>query len=497
MVVFNIHNSHTAIEGPDHLVLVPIDKFFRVKRDGYVKSIDWQEYRETGRTIIKTKYKPQYIDLYNPIRKSFPTGRLGYVVEWLDTNNIAYQLNDCRKKPERHLDITYIGPPADGSNGFPPRPYQLNAPVKIEEHGGRGILWHATASGKTATASRIIAHFGVRTLYIVPSLELLNQTQSELNKMLKTADGVGRIGDGDWDPRAVTVSTAQTLWARFERPETKELLNNTEMLILDEAHHTGVSSTKDKNGNALSLNSWYILALNCNAYYRIGLTGTPGKDIDQKRVFLESMAGRVIDRVSARELIDLGIISDVEIHIHTIKHKQSRPDFNSARKEGVITNEPFNDYLVQVAISEIKQGKNVLILTNSKEHQGPLLVSLFERYGMSVPFVSGESKSKERERLRQDFKEGRIPALIGTIYKEGVDFPRCDCGILADGGQDEKRTLQFLGRVLRKAQGKGIARLHDFNHKDGKYLHRHSAARLGYFVEEELDRIVTHKGIEI
>jgi superfamily II DNA or RNA helicase len=499
MIVFNVKNDMTHVENP-HEIAEAIGKYFTIKRDGFVKSIDWDIYNSTGNTVLKTKYHPETIKLYNMINQTFPSGRLGYVLDWMEERGLPYEVNDLRQKPEKHLDITYTGPVSDGSNGKPVREYQLQAASIIEEHGGRGVLWHATASGKTCTAARVISAFGVNTLYMVPSLELLHQTHKELGKMLKIYGGIGMVGEGVWDPKAVTVATTATLWSRFERPECKKLLADTEMLIIDEIHHVSIKTarnTKNSRGVVQQVNSWYILAMNCNAYYRIGLTGTPGKDIEQKRALLECAIGRVISRISSRELIDLGIISDVEIHMHKIKHNRAYSDYPTARKEGVLLNERFNEYVVSVAIAEAKAGHNILLLTGSKMHQGPLLQKIFERYGYTVPFVSGDSNNKSRQKARDDFRDGKLKILIGTIYKEGVDFPLCDCGFNCDAGYDEKKTIQFLGRILRKATGKRIARLHDFNHRDNKFLKRHSNNRIITYMEEELEKIITHNGIEV
>jgi len=297
------------------------------------------------------------------------------------------------------------------------------------------------------------------------------------------------------------VATAQTLWSRFNKQECQDFLNRRELLIVDECHHTQVSAgrggAKDKQGKSYKVNSWYIIAINCPAYYRVGLTGTPGKDIEQKRALLECSIGRVLDRVSVRYLIDLGVLSDVEVHVHKIKHNRYYNDYPSARKEGVLLNTKLNEYIVHIAIAELKAGKNVLLLTGSKAHQGIALSELFAQYGYDVPFVSGDDKRKKRVEIREAFRDGKLSALIGTIYREGVDFPKCSVGILCDGGRDEKGTCQFMGRILRTAKGKGIAHLHDFLHQDKGFLKKHSNARLNTYVEEEIDKIINHEGVSL
>lgn len=501
MVRFHIGNCLTMVENPEPLTQA-IMQYLTIKKDGFVKSIDYQEYQNTGKTVLKTVYKPETIYLYNHVRKCFPTGRLGYITDYLWEHNIPFECIDERIKPEPELNVEYIGPPSDGSNGLPPRMYQIEAAGIVVGKGGRGILHHATGSGKTITAARIISTFKVKTLYIVPSLELLYQTAESFTKTLKTEKKIGIIGDGEWDPQDITVSTAASIWSRFETEYCKEFLESIHMIMLDEAHHLSSKEkgrdTKNKNHEVSQFSSWYMIAMNClNAYYRIGLTGTPGKNIEQKRCVIECATGRVLQHISARSLIDIGVLSDVEIHMHTIKHSRIFPDFPTARKEGVLLNEKFNEYIVQIALSELKMGKSVLILTGSKEHQGPMIQRLFSIYGVDVPFVSGNSGKKDRKNYREDFRSGKQRIIMGTVFGEGVDFPSLDCGILADGLADDKKPVQFLGRVLRTAKGKGIAHLHDFKHLDHKYLQRHSNSRLNEYIAQELSHIITHKGIEV
>jgi superfamily II DNA or RNA helicase len=491
MITFTVNNILTHVDN-SFPIAEAVNKYLNIKSDSFYKGIDYKIYRETGRTVLKTKYRSDTLNVYNQQKQTFPTGRLGYLVDWCYDHNIPCKLVDNRIKPKKSYTCNYIGWPSDGSDGNPPRIYQQRAPELIEQK-TRGVLWYATGSGKTAAAARIIQKFCVTTLYMVPSVELLNQTHDALSNMLDIE--IGKIGDGTWNPKEITVATSATLWSRFETDTCKEFLNSIKMLIVDEVHHVSIGS-KNKSGNLYKVNSWYIISINCPAYYRIGLTGTPGKNIEQKRGLLECTIGRIIDRVSVRELIDLGILTDVEIHLHTIKHSRTIQSYPTARKEGVLLNEELNNYICHIAISELKAGKSVLLLTGSKAHQGPSLQRHFKELGYNVPFVSGNDTRKNRVQIRKDFKAGKIQCLIGTVYKEGVDFPALDTGILCDGGRDEKGTCQFMGRILRTTKGKKIARLHDFMHKDSKHLEKHSKARLQTYFEEEIENIITHEGLD-
>ena len=197
--------------------------------------------------------------------------------------------------------------------------------------------------------------------------------------------------------------------------------------------------------------------------------------------------------------MDIGVISNVEIHLHPVLHPGNYGGFHESRREGIILNEQFNRLIVGIAISELKKGRSVLLVTRSKRDQGPMLVRFFREQGYEVPFVSGDTKNKSRKQAREAFRDGHLKCLIGTVYREGVDFPLCDCGILCDGGLDEKNTIQFLGRILRKpiGSGKEMAYLHDFVHKNDKHLRKHSVQRVNDYLDEELENFKEHDPVTL
>jgi superfamily II DNA or RNA helicase len=60
-----------------------------------------------------------------------------------------------------------------------------------------------------------------------------------------------------------------------------------------------------------------------------------------------------------------------------------------------------------------------------------------------------------------------------------------DVIIMAGGGKSSKQTVQRVGRALRTAQGKQVARIIDFYDADRGILQRHSRARLRTYKKEE------------
>ena len=93
MITFTVDNVITHIDNP-HPIAHAVGKYLNLKADSFYKGIDYAEYRETGRTVLKTKYKADYIIVYNQIKQTFPTGRLGYLVDWCYAQGIPCQIVD-------------------------------------------------------------------------------------------------------------------------------------------------------------------------------------------------------------------------------------------------------------------------------------------------------------------------------------------------------------------------------------------------------------------
>jgi superfamily II DNA or RNA helicase len=64
--------------------------------------------------------------------------------------------------------------------------------------------------------------------------------------------------------------------------------------------------------------------------------------------------------------------------------------------------------------------------------------------------VSGKLKTSEREKIRNDYRAGKIDILVAsTIYDQGVDIKELDALIPCAGGKSTAKALQRVGRVIR------------------------------------------------
>lgn len=106
----------------------------------------------------------------------------------------------------------------------------------------------------------------------------------------------------------------------------------------------------------------------------------------------------------------------------------------------------------------------------------------------NYPWVikSVHHKTTGREKLLLDFKEGKIDILISTlIISRGQNFPNLRYLQNITSMDSQEKSIQVLGRLVRKAQGKNKAYLDDIIFP-GQYLKRHGNHRKIYYQNQKL-----------
>ena len=113
-----------------------------------------------------------------------------------------------------------------------PRPYQREALRNWLASNGRGVVVLPTGAGKTVVAFMALEQAPVRTLVVVPTIDLLQQWRAGLvEKAGVPEEEVGVVGGGERRPRAITVMTYDS--AAMPRRD----LSPYGLLIVDEVHH--------------------------------------------------------------------------------------------------------------------------------------------------------------------------------------------------------------------------------------------------------------------
>jgi superfamily II DNA or RNA helicase len=392
--------------------------------------------------------------LYVKGTRTFNVGHLPLV------KNLLRQFAEYKKI---HLDIKCIdhrAPPV--SLGIMPaalntdkvlRPYQTEA-INTFLGVGNGYLELATGSGKTIVTAEIIRQMDLRTLWVIDRKELLVQTRELFKQWLNFP--IGQIGAGVSDPRDVTVATIQSLVKNIN--EHRAYLDSVQFVVIDESHHAAAESYQK------------LFRYLPNTKNRLGCTGTVKRD-DGNEMILESLIGPVLYRVSAAQLIADGYLERPSIIFHTLPEHDDDTSYDSYA-------ESYEDTIVQnvernALGASFVNGQTLIIV--KKINHGEIMAKLLP----SAVFIHGSTQDEIRTTAFKAFQDAQIPVLIGTIqiFSEGIDVPNLATIINLAGQSGEVKTIQMLGRLLRRSLGKTGCVLHDFC-DTGKYGRKASKNRI-------------------
>lgn len=329
--------------------------------------------------------------------------------------------------------------------------YFQEEPVELIKEYGCGVIKLGTGGGKTLLYGNLIAELGVKTLVVTIDLESRNQTYEEFSKFFGT-DLVTTIDEESWE-HPINIANIQNLWAKYKRNNLAfmEYLTTIDLLIINECHH--VNETKIKNWTDAG-NTWYGIIQKISAAYRVGATGTPGPLDSLRMALLTASVGEIIYEKDTSELIDEGFASPIEAHIYDIPIENNEHIAYVKAYETMITDKNFHDTIVRLALQYSKGNKKVLIFCDWVQKQALLLHRDLNANGYLSEIVYSGIPMIERKKIVKDFKDGKFPILIGTVFSEDFNLPALDVGIIIGKKKNEIALKQRIGRVARLFEGK-------------------------------------------
>lgn len=346
-----------------------------------------------------------------------------------------------------------------------PRSYQLIGAVKAIKH-QRGILEHATSSGKSLTLSLILQYNLIKkritkALILVPTLGLIEQMYTDLISYGVPEDLLGKYSGLEKNPDAVIViSTWQSM---AKKPE---LCEKFDAIICDETHNLKGAVIRSVSENCK------------NAFIRIGCTGSMPESKPDK-LSVESSLGIVIHKVTARELIDSGHISDIKIKIPYITYPEKITNILNSlpwddEKEYLEKNQTRNNIIQKIVEKHTNVGHNTLILVEHIDHAKELNKYLSQIEGSQTFVITGKVEVEKRNSLRKYMNENSKIITIATygVFSTGVSINRLHSVIFASPSKSKTRVLQSVGRGLRMHKDKKRLLLYDIadNCKHAKKL---------------------------
>lgn len=398
MITLEIGNSYCRLTGVRPELFKSIRKEFSFQEDA-------QQAYHRG-SFRKTFYM---VDA----RGSFMTGLLTQVADYLYGAGESFDVRDLRKVPKTSASEISIGDKT-------PYPTQTAAIIKTSSF-HRGILSLPTGSGKSLIIAMIVQSKGVKTLIVVPTVELKSQLTETLSAIV---DSSLFVVENIASPRLKT-------------------LKGFDMLIVDEAHHSAAKTYRSLNKTV-----WKDI------YFRYYMTATPFRNRDSEQMLFEGIAGDVIYELTYGEAVKYGQIVPVDGFFlevpktHTVERMWSK-----VYQQLVVKNQRRNEIISLMALRLLSSEKSVLIMVKEIEH-GKILSEL-----TGIDFMHGGDA--ETRAYLKEFNLGRIRALIGTygVLGEGVDTVRAEWVIVAGLGKAKSAFMQQVGRGVRPFPGKDSAKI--------------------------------------
>jgi hypothetical protein len=221
-----------------------------------------------------------------------------------------------------------------------------------------------------------------------------------------------------------------------------------------------------------------------NIPIRWGLTGTLPKQ-EQDRMSILASIGPTVGQLTAKELQDQGYLA--QCHVNVIQTQETVKYKDYATELKYLTTDDTRLAWLAATIQDIAKTGNTLVLVD-RIASGKKLNELIP----DSTFVSGEMKTADRKEHYSDInlaENGILIASYGTT-STGISINRIFNLVLVEPGKSFVRTIQSIGRGLRKANDKDRVEIYDVSSKC-KYSQKHLKARIEFYKEAEYPHSMT------
>lgn len=477
------------------------ETFKGLSSDGNIESIDvfpnWLDDRDRARVENVIKY---FNELWTDNITSIQVYDFPSAVKELFTQNVDKDnWEELIEEVKTQIDLDKKWTAEKKKNDRTPRAHQVKALEAWEQNGRRGIFEHATGSGKTYTAMcaiRPALDKGEVPLILVPSKELLTQWEKELREtfhdikfMLLICGGGHDIWKKKGYLSAWTASSAnkkKLLLSTIDTAASDQFLKNISQgthlfLIADEVHRLGSAYRKK------------VFKLDTGA--RLGLSATPKRYGDDKGTheIFSYFGGIIPPPFTLYDAISSGILTKYFYYPHEIKLNQNeQADWDCitnklskliASKMSTHTNmqEVLSDSQIKILLiqrariiknASAKAPLAVKVLKNHFQYgqrwiiycdnqtQLYTVLDLLKRNGFDAYDYHSAMEGNREMTIRYFEINGGVLVSIKCL-DEGIDIPAATHALILASSKNPREFIQRRGRILRKADNKPFAFLHD------------------------------------
>lgn len=362
------------------------------------------------------------------------------------------------------------------------RDYQVEATRHCIEQ-KRGLLLSPTASGKSFIIYSLIRHYSGRALIVVPTTQLCIQMAGDFEEYSKN--------DTSWDVnqevsiimsgrdkinlKPTTVSTWQSIYNM-----SPAWLSQFDVIIVDEAHGAQANSLKG-------------LLEKATCEHRFGFTGTTD-GTDMNEMVLEGLFGPPRKVVDTATLIKNKHVADIMITpiIFEYAPKTKKLLSGDYREElnFIVQHQQRNEFICKLAS---KLEGNTLILFQLVEKHGETIYKMLNEMGVpNLHFISGATDPEIRDEIRKKIDSSTNNIIVASVQTTGTGTNMVNLNnlILASPTKSKIRTLQSVGRGLRRSETKQHLNLFDLaddlcrSKTIKNHTYRHFLERLKMYITE-------------
>lgn len=402
---------------------------------------------------IELGIKPIIVDMRQPLPK---------------VSKVVTQIGKYKLRPEQEKAVKAIL-----SNKLGETPFQI------------GVLDYTVNAGKTLIMSALYLSYKkqLKTLLITNDSDWLNQARDEFKQYLPGEDITFVQGKVlNWSNFTIGMVQSISRNMRYYQNELAKI----DMVLIDEADQG--SSKQYQN----------VITRLFNTRVRIGLSGTIymsklAKD-KVKNMNLRCFFGDVLAEFKLKDSIKKGYSTKT-----IVKTVEGKPWFGNWESDCMSYNEIYDDSITNnkiawtMALDRLKWNLNqgrypALVVCKHIAHCENLYEFFKERLDNThnIAYVHVNTPTKLRQQIMKDFREGKIDILVSTtIIARGKNFPKLRYLLNTASMDSQEKSIQFLGRLVRKDESKSKVYLDDL-HYPGNYLSRHGNHRRKYYQDQGL-----------
>ena len=427
-----------------------------------------------------------------------------------------FQNLDYTEVIDRIYNKSLIGFDLKIKNSIIFRSFQKEALQKWQKNNKKGVCELPTGAGKSILGCMAIASCNVKTLIIVPTIDLVMQwaktienifdwTNLDLSINASNSNSNSKINSNSKNSKNNINSSILGIWTGKEKRLgfitittydsallfSEKFADRFALVIYDECHHLPAISYSKISNNLLSR-------------HKLGLSATL-KRSDERHLILDHLIGKVVYRLSILELPENTISNYVLIQKFIDLHPNEKqvydyhrkkyldylrskniPNFNwsSFYAQAQRSSKGFSamiSYKIQKKIATCSQAKIEALWTILCQHRKEKIIIFTENnylaYKIGIIYylcvITHHTKLKERKAMLANFASNKLNCIVTSkIFNEGIDIPDASVGVVISGTSSVREHVQRLGRILRFSHNKK-AKLYELISKNTAEVNTH------------------------